>query len=45
VEARYRGGEKYFAGTIRRENRGGVSYDIEYDVGGWEVSEPLSDRA
>ena len=45
VEARYRGGEKYFQGTIRRENRGGVSYDIEYDVGGWEVGHSPSDRS
>ena len=23
-------------GTIRKENRNGSTYDIEYDVGGWE---------
>ena len=32
VEARYRGGSRYFPGKIRRENRDGT-YDIDYDDG------------
>jgi cytidine deaminase len=37
VEARYRGRERYFPGTVRRANRDGT-YDIDYDDGEKEIS-------
>ena len=36
IEARYRGNDKFFPGLIRGVKKGGLAYDIEYDVGGWE---------
>jgi PUB domain/EF-hand domain pair len=37
IEARYRGRERYFPGTIRRVNRDGT-YDVNYDDGEKELS-------
>ena len=39
VEARYRGGSRYFPGKIRRENRDGT-FDIDYDDGEKEMGVP-----
>jgi PUB domain/EF-hand domain pair/Histone methyltransferase Tudor domain 1 len=37
IEARYKGRERYYSGTVRRANRDG-SYDIDYDDGEKELS-------
>jgi hypothetical protein len=42
VEARFRGGRKFFAGTISAVNRDGT-YDVRYDDGDKEASIPAED--
>jgi PUB domain/Agenet domain len=37
IEARYKGRERYYSGTVRRANRDGT-YDIDYDDGEKELS-------